>query len=454
MGGGVDVIMLIYVNFACEETINLFSIRMLKDLFRRTRLAMLATLLAVLPVHADVTPDQLQFSETEGGYAVSKAEGATLSGALVIPETFNDQPVVLVADKAFKDSKDLTAVTIPASVRKLGTEAFAGCKNLSMITLPEGLKYINAMSFTGVEQLKSIDIPATVTFIDFMAFSYCYGLECINVADGNTSYRSVHGIVYSRDMQTLYRCPNNYSGKVQVPDGVKTIAGAAFVGCAHVTVVSVPASVENIGGMAFFDCHNLRSIDVAEGNTFYRSVHGVLFDHEMKTILRCPGGYRGKFVIPAGVTSVGKAFSGCHRLTAVHTAEGNATYLSVNGVLYDKDMHTLLYCPGGRRGTVVVPDGVTAISHVGFFDCFHLKRIDLPATLEGLGYRVFWHCKALERLTCRATTPPQTKRDTFETLYEKDAHYQSLPLCVPAASLDAYRQDKAWGRFQNILPLE
>lgn len=176
--------MLIYVNFACEETINLFSIRMLKDLFRRTRLAMLATLLVVLPVHADVTPDQLQFSETEGGYAVSMAEGATLSGALVIPETFNDQPVVLVADKAFKDSKDLTAVTIPASVRKLGTEAFAGCKNLSMITLPEGLKYINAMSFTGVEQLKSIDIPATVTFIDFMAFSFCYGLECINVAEG------------------------------------------------------------------------------------------------------------------------------------------------------------------------------------------------------------------------------------------------------------------------------
>ena len=193
---------------------------------------------------------------------------------------------------------------------------------------------------------------------------------------------------------------------------------------------------------------------MASDNTTYRSVRGVLYDHDMKTILRCPGGYRGKVIIPASVTSVGRSFSGCHRLTAIHTAEDNASYRSVNGVLYDKDMQTLLFCPGGRRSAVVVPDGVTMIAHIGFFDCFHLRRIDLPASVRDLGYRVFWHCKALKRITCRATTPPQTKHDTFDTLYEEDAHYQSLPLYVPATSANAYRQDEAWGRFRNILPLE
>lgn len=427
---------------------------MIREVRKRVGLAMLVILLAVLPVHADVTPDQLKFTETEGGYAVSKAEGATLSGALVVPETFNGQPVVLIADRAFNGCKGLTAVTLPSGVRKIGTAAFAGCDSLAKVTLPEGLKYINTMSFSGVECLNSIDIPASVTFIDFGAFTYCYNLENINVAEGNASYRSVRGIVYDRSMQTLYRCPGKYSGKVAVPEGVKTIAGGAFVGCAHVTAIYVPASVEKIGGMAFFDCHNLKRIDVAPENAVYRSVRGVLYDHDMKTALRCPGGYRGKIVIPASVTSVGRALSACHRLTAIHTAEDNATYRSVDGVLYDKDMQTLLFCPGGRRGTVVVPEGVTTIAHGGFFDCFHLKRIDLPSTLDSLGYRVFWHCKALESITCRATTPPKTKRDTFETLYEEDAHYQSLPLYVPAASLDTYRQDEAWGRFRNILPQE
>lgn len=427
---------------------------MIRIVRKRTGLAMLVILLAVLPVHADVTPDQLQFTETEGGYAVSKAEGATLSGALVVPETFNGQPVVLIADRAFNGCKGLTAVTLPSGVRKIGTAAFSGCDSLAKVTLPEGLKYINTLVFSGIEHLKSIDIPASVTFIDFGAFTYCYNLESINVAEDNASYRSARGIVYDRSMQTLYRCPGKYSGKVAIPEGVKTIAGSAFVGCAHVTAVSVPASVENIGGMAFFDCHNLRRIDVVPENTAFRSVRGMLYDHDMKTALRCPGGYRGKVVIPASVTSVGRALSACHRLTAIHTAKSNVVYRSVDGVLYDKDMQTLLFCPGGRRGTVVVPEGVTTITHGGFFDNFHLKHIDLPATLESLGYRVFWHCKALESITCRATTPPQIKQDTFEAIYEENAHYQSLPLYVPAASVDAYRRDEAWGCFRNILPLE
>ena len=47
--------------------------------------------------------------------------------------------------------------------------------------------------------------------------------------------------------------------------------------------------------------------------------------------------------IPMGVTSIGaEAFSDCGKLAAIHVAEGNANYTSLDGVLFTADMTQLL----------------------------------------------------------------------------------------------------------------
>ncbi len=86
----------------------------------------------------------------------------------------------------------------------------------------------------------------------------------------------------------------------------------------------------------------------------------------------------------------------------------NATYTSVDGVLYDKDMKTLLRCPKGKEGVFVVPDGVEKIDRFAFMHCLLLTEIKLPTSVKVLGddggeqysssSRLFSHCYSLEKV--------------------------------------------------------
>lgn len=427
------------------------------NLFKNLRaMLVLPALLTALTARADVTPEQLLFIETEDGYAVSKAEGATLEGVLAIPDTYEGKPVVEISEKAFESCHGLTAVVLPSGIKGIGTSAFARCDGLREVTFPEGLIRIGSWAFSGCTGLTSVTLPASLKALDPYAFEYCSNLERFDVESGNTAYSSVEGFLCDAGKQKLFYCPNACEGKVVVPEGITEIHGVAFYTCNKVTAVWVPASVKSINKYAFLDCHNLRGIHVDKGNADYCSVRGVLYDKSMQTIICCPSAYSGKFSIPASVTAIMNAtFSGCHRLKSIRVAKDNAVFCSVRGILYDKSMQTLYTCPGAYRGSVVVPDGVTKIRFGGFFDCYvGLKSVDLPASVGSVGSRAFWHCKALQRLTCRATVPPRLEREAFDVMFEKDAQYQELPVYVPAASVDAYRADKDWGKFEKILPIE
>lgn len=59
---------------------------------------------------------------------------------------------------------------------------------------------------------------------------------------------------------------------------VTSIGFNAFYDCGSLTSVTIPGSVTSIGKDAFSFCSNLTSIDVAEGNSVYSSVDGVLFN--------------------------------------------------------------------------------------------------------------------------------------------------------------------------------
>lgn len=358
----------------------------------------LPALLVALTAWADVTPEQLQFTETEDGYAVAKAEGATLGGVLSIPATYEGKPVVEISGNAFKYCHGLTAVVLPSSVKRIGMSAFAECDGLREVTLPEGLINIGSWAFYGCTGLTSVTLPASLKVVDLYAFHGCSNLERFDVEPGNTAYSSVEGHLCDVGKEKLFYCPNGREGKVVIPERMTEIHGGAFGTCNKVTAVLVPASMKSINKYAFLDCHNLRSI---------------------------------------------------------HVDKDNADYCSMRGVLYDKSMQTLLTCPGAYRGSVVVPDGVMKILYGGFFDCYvGLKSVDLPASVESIGQRAFWHCKALQRLACRATVPPRLEREAFDVVFEKNAQYQELPVYVPAASVDAYRADKDWGKFEKILPIE
>lgn len=70
--------------------------------------------------------------------------------------------VTAVADKAFKNNKKLTKVTIGKNVKTIGSKAFYGCKKLTKITIQTSkltTKSVGSKAFTGVSKKAKVYLP-------------------------------------------------------------------------------------------------------------------------------------------------------------------------------------------------------------------------------------------------------------------------------------------------------
>jgi len=89
------------------------------------------------------TLDKLKFTSMANNTVVSAANDK-ISGAVVIPDTYNGNPVVQINYSAFRNNTGITSVTIPASVSMVGTAAFNGCTSLTSVTiLGKNVKIMN-----------------------------------------------------------------------------------------------------------------------------------------------------------------------------------------------------------------------------------------------------------------------------------------------------------------------
>ncbi|MBQ8731668.1 MAG: leucine-rich repeat domain-containing protein [Oscillospiraceae bacterium] len=84
----------------------------------------------------------------------------------------------------------------------------------------------------------------------------------------------------------------------------------------------------------------------------------------------------------------------------------NLGFKVVDGVLYTRDMTTLILYPQGKKDkTFRVPEGVVYIANGAFLNCWNLEKITLPASLEWVGQDAFLNCKKLETVECLGYEP-------------------------------------------------
>ena len=159
----------------------------------------------------------------------------------------------------------------------------------------------------GQSQITSITIPRTVTKIGDYAFDYCDRLKAIVVDPANPNYANYNGehVLYNKSCTQLIRYPTALSeaGKAyHVKFGVQTFASGAFEGCRYEEVVLprsirqldeccfenfkglrkvvIPKEVTEVNDYAFMRASNLELVEVEKGNPNYASFEGVLFRKE------------------------------------------------------------------------------------------------------------------------------------------------------------------------------
>jgi len=219
-------------------------------------MAFLALMAAVVSAQTDLggTPG-LKFTLLKGVNEYSVEKGKVKTGAVVIPESYNNVPVTTIAKKAFSSST-ITGITIPNSIKSIGDQAFKSCKNLTDITIPDSVITIGKEAFDGCKNLTGIIIPDSVITIGEEAFEDCKSLASVTIGNGVTSIGK----------QAFNDCTGLTS--VTIGNSVTSIEQMAFGGCGF-TSVTIPNSVKNIGWWAFAMCTSLTSVTFAGNNAHF-----------------------------------------------------------------------------------------------------------------------------------------------------------------------------------------
>ena len=198
---------------------------------------------------------------------------------------------------AFEGADHLTSISIADNVVSIGEEAFSSCRSLINIRTsrdnqtyksidgilyskggkqliaypqgrveasfmaPESVTSINDYAFDWAWGLRAIFIGKNISFISEKCIGNCGNLMDIMVLSDNPNYKSVEGVLYSKDGKKLIRYPQ---GKTRnsfiIPNDVICIADNAFGFCKNLTNIIINKEVSSIGMKAFWFCDNLRTI--------------------------------------------------------------------------------------------------------------------------------------------------------------------------------------------------
>lgn len=206
-----------------------------------------------------------QYAETENA-CIIKPNGKAISGSVAIPNTIPSPSgaplrVVAIADYAFTDCSEITAIRIPAHVAAIGR---------------------------------------------ICAFSGCTALQGIEVDDDNETLCAVAGTLFSRDKRTILRHPPRKGETYEVPSEVVAIEDYAFADCDALTALTLPKNLISIGEGAFYNCCNLQTLTLPDS---VETIGNYAFSDcsQLQSIS-----------LPHGITTIQcGTFYNCHKLTAV-----------------------------------------------------------------------------------------------------------------------------------------
>lgn len=327
--------------------------------------------------------------------SVTSIESGAFADCISLASVEIPSGVTEIGSRAFSGCVGLTSVAISNSVTKIKYEAFWECTSLQTFTIPSSVRIIEDGAFGHCSSITSIIIPNSVIEIGNYVFRGCTRLSQINVEEDNQNYASIDGVLYDKNITKLICCPAGTNlTSILIPNSVTSIGSEAFSDCVSLTSIEIPSEVTEISDYTFFGCTGLLAIEVDKDNQTYASFDGALYDKNLTTLIYCPEG-KTSIEIPNSVISIeigeGGCFSDNSNLTSINVEENHKIYASVDGVLYDKNIITLLRCPRGKT-LVEMPNSVTSIGEYAFSGCSNLVSIEIPNSVTLIGECAFADC--------------------------------------------------------------
>lgn len=281
-----------------------------------------AKLLRDASVKPDNTKPKQQAPQSEPRKFIPSSEREALLAELNRSKVFTFEYVPKTGIVLTRCAKEynVTSLTIPDVVSRIGDEAFKDCGFLRSIYIPDSVTEIGLKAFNCCRSLENVRFSARLKKIGNRAFEECAVTDIVIPED-----------VYDLGDRTFYNCEKLKT--VRLPDKLNSFRGAVFYGCTALEEIILPMSMN--GAMTY----NLFS------HSALRSAY-----------------------IPQGIERIEDwAFEYCHSLTDVYIPD------SVKKICN----RAFLYCDSLEY--IYIPDSVEVIeSSAVFAGCRALKKIRLP----------------------------------------------------------------------------
>ncbi len=194
-------------------------------------------------------------------------EGVTALGVARVSSWDEDLQTDVEIEPAFVDGPsfvwdtdggDFHRVSLPSTLRYIGLESFV-FYDFTDFTLPAQLEILESYAFYRCT-FDVLRIKAALPVADIMnGLEDCF-VAAYDVPDDHPLYKTVDGVLFSKDGKTLLAYPNaRTAAHYDVPAGVERIGDGAF-GSEYLKTISLPIGLQSIGDYGFGGCTRLQSI--------------------------------------------------------------------------------------------------------------------------------------------------------------------------------------------------
>ncbi len=301
-------------------------------------------------------------------------------------------------------------VTIPRSVSRIGGGLFSGCKKLEKVFCDADISSITSGMFSGCSSLKTFKIPDSVIKIMEFAFKGCKELEVkigknishisnteafydaavsFEVDKDNAFYKSIDGVLYSKDGTKLEYYPYKKAGGYIMPDEVLEINNMAFIDNTFITGITLSNNIKEFDIYSLYGCTSLESIVFPEGieniisgnreltrsgynlrslkeiyvpgsNAKYKIYEGCLYSAGYKKLCLVPADCES-LVIHGNTEEIPDGIVCQNKFKEIKIPDSNPYYTVKDNILYDKTMSKIIIFPGTLE-TYNVPATVSDVS--------------------------------------------------------------------------------------------
>lgn len=318
--------------------------------------------------------------------------------------------ITSVPPNAFREFKEVKEVIIADSVRKIGADALPDSRKLKKVTMPGSFQYV--FDTSDDFRMESI-IPDQRMHIDTISFNTKLSLKTLsyvkssylNVQKGDPKYKSIKGVIYSKDGKSIVRVPA-LRKSLTVAEGCEEFCTQAIeygthfgsvdddweceLVCKDLKKIELPASIQSVNTEKY---HFNWSDEATRVNEIVVNTDHI--DSEL----------------------IYQILEGFSRLVPKHFLKQFSDVILRDGMYINKWDHSLLMYTGkldkvtipddvkkiinsafkkSRIKYVFIPDSVTEIGTEAFYNCRNLQEVRLPQVLEKMGTSVFAGCSKLK----------------------------------------------------------